>query len=130
MKKEIIYTKKAPEPIGPYSQAIKLSAENPYYIFISGQIAIDSTTGNFVGGDIKQQTKQALENIKSILTEAGSELDRVVKTTVFIKNMDDFADMNKIYAEYFNESKPSRSTIEAARLPKDALVEIEAIAYI
>jgi len=130
MKKEIIHTKKAPEPIGPYSQAIKLSEENPYFIFTSGQVAIDPETGNFTGGDIKQQTRQTLENIKNILHEAGSELKRVIKTTVFIKNMDDFAAMNEIYAEYFSESIPARSTVEVARLPKDALVEIETIAYV
>jgi len=130
MKKEIVYTKKAPEPIGPYSQAIKLSEENPYYIFTSGQIAIDSSTGNFIGGDIKQQTRKVLENVKAILLEAGSEMRRVVKTTVYIKNMDDFTAMNEVYGEYFNESKPARSTVEVARLPKDALVEIDTIAYI
>src|SRR4030095_11465674 len=130
MKKEIIHTKKAPEPIGPYSQAIKLSEENPYFIFTSGQVAIDPETGNFTGGDIKQQTRQTLENIKNIIHEAGSELKRVIKTTVYIKNMDDFAAMNKIYAEYFSESIPARSTVEVARLPKDALVEIETIAYV
>ena len=130
MKKDIIYTKKAPEPIGPYSQAIKLSEENPYFIYTSGQIAIDASTGNFIGGDIKLQTKQALENVKTILHEAGSELNRVIKTTVFIKNMDDFTAMNEVYSEYFGQSKPARSTVEVARLPKDALVEIEAIAYI
>jgi 2-iminobutanoate/2-iminopropanoate deaminase len=130
MKKEIIHTKKAPEPIGPYSQAIKLSEENPYFIFTSGQVAIDPATGNLTGDNIKEQTRQTLENIKSILHEAGSELNRVVKTTVFIKNMDDFASMNEVYAEYFSESIPARSTIEVSRLPKDALVEIETIAYI
>ena len=130
MKKEIIYTKKAPEPIGPYSQAIKLSEENPYFIYTSGQVAIDPATGNLLAGDIKEQTKQVMENIKTILHEAGSELNRVIKTTVFIKNMDDFAEMNEVYAEYFSESIPARSTVEVSGLPKDALVEIEAIAYI
>ena len=130
MKKEAIYTSKAPKPIGPYSQAIKLSEENPYFIFTSGQVAIDPATGNFIGGDIKQQTRQTLQNIKAILHEAGSELKRVVKTTVFIKDMNDFTSMNEVYAEFFSESIPARSTIEVSRLPIDALVEIETIAYI
>jgi len=130
MKIDIIYTKNAPEPIGPYSQAIKLSEENPYFIFTSGQVAIDPATGNFIGGDIKQQTRKTLENIKAILHEAGSELKRVVKTTVFLKDMNDFTAMNEVYSEFFNESKPARSTIEVSKLPKDALIEIETIAYI
>jgi 2-iminobutanoate/2-iminopropanoate deaminase len=130
MKKDTVYTKKAPEPIGPYSQAIKLSEENPFFIFTSGQVAINPQTGEYIGGDIKQQTRQVLENVKAILDEAGSELNRVLKTTVFIKDMNDFAAMNEVYAEFFNKSKPARSTVEVARLPKDALVEIETIAYI
>jgi 2-iminobutanoate/2-iminopropanoate deaminase len=130
MKKDIIFTNKAPKPIGPYSQAIKLSEENPYFIYTSGQVAINSKSGNFIGGDIKQQTRQTLENIREILHEAGSELKRVIKTTVFIKDMNDFAAMNEVYAEFFHESVPARSTIQVVRLPVDALIEIEAIAYI
>lgn len=130
MNKETIYTKSAPEPIGPYSQAIKLNAENPFFIYTSGQVAINPQTGNFENGDIKSQTKLVLENLKAILTEGGSDLSKVVKTTVFIKDMNDFSAMNEVYSEYFGASKPARSTVEAARLPKDALVEIEAIAYI
>jgi 2-iminobutanoate/2-iminopropanoate deaminase len=130
MKKEIVYTKDAPEPIGPYSQAIKLNAENPFFIYTSGQIAINPATGSFESGDIRAQTKLALENLKAILTQGGSDLSSVIKTTVFIKDMNDFASMNEVYAEYFGDSKPARSTVEVARLPKDALVEIEAIACI
>jgi 2-iminobutanoate/2-iminopropanoate deaminase len=127
MNKEIVYTKLAPGPIGPYSQAIKL---NGNLVYTSGQVAIDSATGNFLGGDIKSQTKKVLENVKAILTEAGTDLSKVIKTTVFIKDMNDFTAMNEVYAEFFGKSKPARSTVEVARLPKDALVEIEAIAYI
>lgn len=125
MEKNKIYTKNAPEPIGPYSQAIKLGNG---LIFTSGQIAIVPSTGNLVQGGIKEQTKQVLENIKAVLEASGCSLSRVVKTTVYMKIMLQFAEMNKIYAEYFGESKPARSTVEAARLPKDALVMIEAVA--
>lgn len=130
MNKEIIYTESAPQPIGPYSQAIRLNSENPYFIYTSGQLAINPVTNEFTGGNIKEQTKKVLENISAILHEAGSDLKRVIKTTVFIKDMNDFPAMNEVYAEYFGESKPARSTVEVARLPKDALVEIETIAYI
>jgi 2-iminobutanoate/2-iminopropanoate deaminase len=130
MSKDIIYTKNAPEPIGPYSQAIKLSAENPYLVFTSGQIAITPSTGSIIDGGIKEQTHQAIENLKAVLHEAGTDISRVVKTTVFLKDMAQFTDMNNVYAEYFGESKPARSTIEVARLPKEALVEIEAVAFI
>lgn len=130
MQKDIIYTKNAPEPIGPYSQAIKLSWENQKLLYTSGQVAIDPAAGEFKGGNIKEQTKLVMENLKAILTEAKSSLDKVIKTTVFIKDMNDFAAMNEVYAEYFGESKPARSTIEVARLPKDALVEIEVIAMV
>jgi len=130
MNKEIIYTESAPKPIGPYSQAIRLNSENPNFIYTSGQLAINPVTNEFTGGNIKEQTEKVLENISAILHEAGSDLKRVIKTTVFIKDMNDFPAMNEVYAEYFGESKPARSTVEVARLPKDALVEIETIAYI
>lgn len=130
MNKEIVYTKNAPEPIGPYSQAVKLNAEKQTFIYTSGQVAINPATGNFENGDIRSQTKLALENIKAILKQGGTDLSKVIKTTVFVKDMNDFAAMNEIYAEYFGESKPARSTVEVARLPKDALVEIEAVACI
>ncbi|AFK22363.1 RidA family protein [Pyrococcus sp. ST04] len=125
MPREIIYTEKAPKPIGPYSQAIK--AGN--FLFIAGQIPIDPETGELVKGDIKEQTRRVLENIKAILEAAGYSLEDVVKVTVYLKNMDDFAAMNEVYSEYFGESKPARAAIEVSRLPKDVLVEIEAIAY-
>lgn len=129
MQKDTIYTNNAPEPIGPYSQGIYLSWEMQQLIYTSGQIAIDPATGNFNNGEIKEQTRQVLENIKAILSEAKSDLKKVIKTTVFLKSMDDFGSMNEVYAEYFGDSKPARSTVEVARLPKDALVEIEVIAY-
>lgn len=124
--KEIIYTKEAPEPIGPYSQAIKFTN----FIFTSGQIAIDPNTGNLNGGYIREQTRQVMENLKRVLGAGGSDISKVIKTTVFLKNMEDFPEMNAVYTEYLDVIKPARSTIEVARLPKDALVEIEVIAYI
>jgi 2-iminobutanoate/2-iminopropanoate deaminase len=130
MQKEIIYTDKAPEPIGPYSQAVRISAENTKLVYTSGQIAIDPVKGEFTGGNIKEQTKRSIENVSSILTEAGTKLKNVIKTTVYLKDMNDFTAMNEVYNEFFGESKPARSTVEAARLPKDALVEIEAIAFL
>ena len=129
MAVEKIYTQNAPEPIGPYSQAVRIRDENPYFIYTSGQIPIDPKTGNVVEGGIKQQTTQVMKNISEILKSSGSSLKNVFKTTVFLKDMDNFASMNEIYAEYFGESKPARSTVEVARLPKDVLVEIEVIAY-
>jgi 2-iminobutanoate/2-iminopropanoate deaminase len=126
MTKEFVFSKSAPEPIGPYSQAIKLNN----LIFSSGQIAINPQTGAIVEGEIKAQTKQTLENIKSILIAGGSDISKVIKVTVFLKNIGDFTGMNEVYAEYFGKSKPARSTIEAARLPKDSLIEIDVIAEI
>ena len=130
MSKEIIYTNKAPEPIGPYSQAIKLSYENPFLIYTSGQVAIDPSTSNMIEGDIKAQTRQVMKNIIALLEESGTTMQNVIKTTVFLKSMDEFAAMNEVYAEYFGDSKPARSTVEVVRLPKEAKVEIEVIAYI
>lgn len=124
--KEIVYTAAVPPPIGPYSQAIKL---NGNIVYTSGVIAMDPGTGDFMGGDIKSQTKRALENLTEVLKAAGTDLSKVIKTTVFIKDMNDFAAMNEVYAGFFNDSKPARSTVEVSRLPKDALVEIEAIAH-
>jgi 2-iminobutanoate/2-iminopropanoate deaminase len=122
--KEIISTEKAPKAIGPYSQAIK---KGPF-IFVSGQIPIDPQSGKIVEEDIKIQTKQSLQNIKNILETAGSSLKDVVKCTVFLENMDDFTEMNAVYSEFFSENPPARAAVEVARLPKDVLVEIEAIA--
>lgn len=122
--KEFIETKNAPAPIGPYSQAIKTSGE---FIFVSGQIPFDKD-GNLAGEEIVAQTHQSIKNIEAILIEAGYTLDNVVKTTVLMKNMGDFGTMNEIYAQYFSNSKPARAAYEVARLPKDVLIEIEAIA--
>ena len=119
-----ISTKKAPAAIGPYSQAIRVGN----LIYTSGQIPLDPATGAFVEGGIKEQTRQALTNIKAILEEAGTSMDNVVKTTVFMANMDDFADMNAVYAEFFTEPYPARSVVAVKTLPKGALIEIEVIA--
>jgi len=121
-----VRTNNAPQPIGPYAQAIRAGGN---FLFMSGQIPLDQE-GNIAVGGIKTQTQQVLENIKAILDEAGLTLKNVVKTTVFLKNMSDFADMNAVYAEYFSENPPARSAIEVARLPKDVAVEIECIAVI
>lgn len=123
---QMIYTDKAPKAIGPYSQAVKY--EN--LIFISGQIAIDPNTQEFIVGDIETQTKRVMENIKAILEEAGLNLNHIIKTTIYLKNLEDFDKVNKIYGEYFTEYKPARATVEVSNLPKGALVEIEAIAGI
>ncbi len=122
--KKIIATKNAPAAIGPYSQAIDCGT----FLVTSGQIALDPTTGEMVKGDVAAQTRQALLNLKAILTEAGLAMDNVVKTTVFLQNMGDFAAMNAVYAEFFTEGNfPARSAVQVGALPKGALVEIEAI---
>ncbi|BCJ01074.1 RidA family protein [Helicobacter pylori] len=122
--KEVIHSTLAPKAIGPYSQAI---ATNDL-VFISGQLGIDASTGEFKGTDIHSQTTQSMENIKAILKEAGLGMDSVVKTTILLKSLDDFAVVNEIYGSYFKEPYPARATFQVAKLPKDALVEIEAIA--
>jgi len=122
--REVIATMNAPQAIGPYSQAIKAGG----MVFCSGQIALDPASGAIVGSDVAQQTERVLQNLAAVLAAAGSGLDRVVKTTVFLKNMSDFAAVNEVYGRYFKTAPPARSTVEAARLPKDALVEIEVIA--
>ncbi|WP_121045208.1 RidA family protein [Helicobacter pylori] len=122
--KEVIHSTLAPKAIGPYSQAI---ATNDL-VFVSGQLGIDATTGEFKGTDIHSQTTQSMENIKAILKEAGLGMDSVVKTTILLKSLDDFAVVNEIYGSYFTEPYPARATFQVAKLPKDALVEIEAIA--
>ena len=124
--KEIIFTEKAPKPIGPYSQAIKIGNS----LFISGQIPVDPKSGELVEGDIRAQTHQVLKNIKAIVEAAGGTLNNVIKVTVYLDDMDDFAEMNEVYSQYFSESKPARTTIEVSRLPKNVKIEIEAIAYI
>jgi 2-iminobutanoate/2-iminopropanoate deaminase len=124
MNKEVISTTNAPKAIGPYEQAIKVGE----FVYASGQIPLDPKTGNVVEGDIKIQTRRAMENLKAVLEAAGSSLDRVVKTTVFLKNIADFAAMNEVYAEYLGAAKPARSTVAVADLPRGALVEIDLIA--
>jgi 2-iminobutanoate/2-iminopropanoate deaminase len=123
--KQIVRTSDAPAAIGPYSQAVKVGG----FVFASGQIPIDPQTGQFVPGGIAEQTEQVLRNLKAVLEAAGSSLDQVVKTTVFLADMNDFAAMNEVYGRYFSEdAPPARATVQAARLPRDARVEIEVIA--
>ena len=124
MNKEIVSTENAPGAIGPYSQAIKAGG----MVFCSGQIPIDPKTGDFVSDVVSEQTEQVLRNLSEVLKAAGSSLDAVVKTTVFLADMNDFAEMNEVYGRFFSENKPARATVQAARLPRDARVEIECIA--
>ena len=124
MNKTIIATDKAPQAIGPYSQAIEANG----LIFTSGMIPIDPATNTLVEGDVKVQAKQVIHNLIALLEESGSDAEHVVKTVVFIKNMDDFASVNEVYASFFQKDCPARSCVEVARLPKDVLIEIEAIA--
>jgi 2-iminobutanoate/2-iminopropanoate deaminase len=126
MKKKVIQTEKAPKAIGPYSQAIRTDS----MVFTAGQIALDPATMELVAGGVEEQTRQVLTNLSNVLEAAGSSLDKVVKTTVFLQDMSDFPKMNAIYAEYFGENPPARSTIAVAALPKGGLVEIEAVALI
>lgn len=125
MQKEIISTVKAPAAIGPYSQGMKIGD----LVFTSGQLPINTETGE-MPLDVKEATKQSLENVKAVLEAAGSSLDKVIKVVVFIKDMNDFAAINEVYAKYFVENPPARSCVEVARLPKDAAIEIEAIATV
>jgi 2-iminobutanoate/2-iminopropanoate deaminase len=129
MTRKVIQTNNAPAPVGPYNQAIAASGQ---MIFVAGQIPLDPHTGAIVGGeDVAQQTEQALSNLKAILEAAGATLQDVVKTSVFLKDMNDFAAMNQVYGQYFEESTaPARACVEVARLPKDVRVEIECIAVI
>jgi 2-iminobutanoate/2-iminopropanoate deaminase len=122
--REVISTKDAPQAIGAYSQAIKANG----FVFVSGQIAIDPATQEVVEGDVAAQTDRVLRNLSEILEAAGSGLGKVVRATVFLKSMDDFAAMNQVYGKYFGTAPPARSTVEVARLPKDMLVEIDVIA--
>jgi 2-iminobutanoate/2-iminopropanoate deaminase len=122
--REIIKTEGAPGAIGPYSQAIRAGG----FVFASGQIPLDPATGSLVPGDVVKQTEQVMRNISALLEAAGSGLDRIVKTTVFLADMNDFSAMNEVYGRYFDENPPARSTVQAARLPRDARVEIEVVA--
>ena len=126
VKKKVVQTEKAPKAIGPYSQAIQ--AGN--FLFLSGQIPIDPKTGELVKGDIRKQTQQVLENIKGILESQGLGMENVVKSTIFLKDIANFNQVNEVYATYFPSSPPARSTVEVAKLPRDADIEIEAIAVI
>ena len=126
MTKAIISTDKAPKAIGPYEQAIKVGE----FIYTAGQIPIDPKTGNLVAGAIAEQTRQVLENLKAVVEAGGSSLDRVVKATVFLKNIADFTAMNEVYAEYLDQAKPARSTVAVADLPRGALVEIDLVATV
>ncbi|MBC7879397.1 MAG: RidA family protein [Anaerolineales bacterium] len=126
MKKKIVQTDKAPKAIGPYSQAIQTES----IVYTAGQIGIDPATGEFIEGGVEEQTRQVLNNLRNVLEAAGSSIDQVVKTTVFLKDMNDFAKMNAIYSEFFGENPPARSTVAVAGLPKGGLVEIEAVALL
>lgn len=127
LEKKQIRTEKAPAAIGPYSQAILVAP----FLFTSGQIPVDPASGNLVEGGIEAQTRQVFENLKAVLTEAGSDFSKVVKSTVFLKDMNDFGKMNEVYASYFKEGiLPARSAVQVARLPKDVAVEIEMIALV
>lgn len=121
---QVVTTDKAPRPVGPYSQAVLANG----LIFVSGQIASDPASGQFLGGSIEEQTRLVLQNLSCILASANSAMGKVLKTTVFLKDMKDFEAMNTIYAEYFKEHKPARATVQVAALPRDAKVEIELIA--
>ena len=123
LTRSVISTEKAPGAIGPYSQAIQTES----LVFVSGQLALDPASGNLVSGDIQAETRQAMQNLKAILEAAGSSLQKVVKTTLFIKDMTDFPVINEVYGEFFQSEPPARACVEVARLPKDANVEIEAV---
>ena len=119
-----VKTASAPEAIGPYAQAVKING----FVFTSGQIALDPVTMQMEAGDVKAQTRRVLENLKAVLSAAGTSIDRAVKATIYLADMNDFAAVNEVYGEYFQVVKPARSTVQAARLPKDARVEIDLIA--
>lgn len=127
MSKKIIKSSNAPQPIGPYNQAVLIGN----LIYTAGQIPMDPKTNELIKGTVADQTHQVIKNLKAVLEAGGSSLERVVKSTVFLKNINDFSEMNKVYAEYFDAKiAPARSTVEVARLPKDALVEIEVVAHV
>ena len=123
-EKKVVASKDAPQPIGPYSQAIKAGG----FVFASGQIPLDPATGKLIEGDIKAQTERVLKNLTAVLAAAGSNMDRVVRTTVFLKNISDFPAMNEVYGQFFKNEPPSRSTVGVAALPRDALLEIDVVA--
>jgi 2-iminobutanoate/2-iminopropanoate deaminase len=127
MSNQKIFTEQAPKPIGPYSQGIVVDGK---FVYTAGQVAIDPATNQLVQGDIKVQTRQVLKNVDAILKAAGASMNSVVKTTVFLKDFNDFAAMNEVYAEFFTGSAPARSTVEVSRLPRDMKIEIETVAVI
>ena len=127
VKRSVIYTENAPQPIGPYSQGILVENTNKT-LFISGQIPIDPETGKLVKGEITEQARQAIENLVAVLEAAGATVDDVVKVNVYLEDINDFGEFNKVYEEYFGRSKPARAVVQVARLPKDVKIEIEAIA--
>lgn len=124
MARETIATDKAPKAIGPYAQAIVANG----FVYTAGQIPLDPQTGNIIEGGIKEQTRRVIENLKAVLEASGASMNQVVKATVFLKNIGDFAAMNEVYAEYLGDSKPARSTVAVAELPRNALVEIDLVA--
>ena len=124
--RDVVLTDRGPKPIGPYSQAIRANG----LLFISGQVALDPKTGEMTEADIRKQTERVLENVRGIVEAAGSKMNHIVKTTVFLKDMNDFGTMNEVYSGYFTSTPPARSTVQVSRLPKDALVEIEVIAML
>jgi len=124
--RDVVLTDRGPKPIGPYSQAVRANG----FLFISGQVALDPKTGEMTEADIRKQTERVLENVRGIVEAAGSKMTHVVKTTVFLKDMNDFGTMNEVYSGYFTTTPPARSTVQVSRLPKDALVEIEVIAIL
>src|SRR5215475_7179421 len=124
--RDIVLTDRGPKPIGPYSQAVKANG----MLYMSGQVALDPKTGEMVGTTIAEQTERVMNNIKGIIEAAGSKLHHVVKSTVYLKDMNDFAAMNEVYAKFFTAAPPARSTVQVSRLPKDALVEIDIIAVL
>jgi 2-iminobutanoate/2-iminopropanoate deaminase len=124
--RDVVSTKDAPQAIGPYSQAIKAGA----FVFVSGQIAIDPAAGQVIQGDVSAQTERVMKNLEAILRAAGSSLAQVVKSTVYLKNMSEFAAMNEVYGRFFKSAPPARATVEVSRLPKDVLVEIDVIALV
>jgi len=126
MEREVLRTDGAPQPIGPYVQVVRVGQ----FVFTAGQIPLDPASGRMVEGGIEEQTERVLENLKAILEAAGSSLSRVVRTTCFLANLEDFAAFNRIYAKYFGENPPPRTTVQAARLPAGALVEIDCIAIV
>lgn len=126
MQREVVYTEQAPQPVGPYSQAIMAEGR---YVFVSGQVAIDPNTGKLIDGDVQAQTRLVFENLKAVLAAAGSSLDQVVKMTVMLNDIGDFATLNEIYASYFGENPPARATF-GVQLPVGALVEIECVALV